>query len=148
MRQFISSRKDNRNVCPRRELLKILVQEIQRCQRNNERIIVCADANENLLREGPFVQAMRQKCGLQEILPTLHPEVIPPRTNQMGVTPIDGIFVSPALNHATKGEWIKFGEGIGDHRPLFVDINLKKLLGESRFIIQRPYVRRLKCEDP
>ena len=138
----------NKDLCPKKELIRGLVREIKRCQNNHERVIVCADANENLLRHGPFVQAMRVQCGLQEILPTLHPDIQPPRTNQMGVHPIDGIFVSPALNNATRGGWLKFGEGIGDHRPLFVDIPIKKLLGESRFRIQRPYVRRLKCNDP
>ena len=139
---------NNLDVCPRKKLIQDLVKDITRCQSRNERIVICTDANENLLNQGPFVQAMKVKCGLQEVLRSLHPHIIPPNTNQMGSKPIDGIFVSPILNRASRGGWLEFGAGIGDHRPVFVDINIRRLLGEDRFTIQRPYARRLKCDDP
>ena len=139
----------NLQVCPRKQLLKELTQIIQQCQRNGEHIIICMDANENLLRESsPVIQTFKVKCGLQEILRTLHPQVSPPPTNQSGSKPIDSIFVSPALNNACRGGCLKFGTGIGDHRPLYIDINFRKLLGESLFVIKRPQIRRLKSEDP
>ena len=139
----------NVNVCPRKQLLKELTLIIQKCQRNGENIIVCIDANDNLLKDSSQVNTtFKVKCGLQEILRTLHPQTSPPPTNQRGSKPIDSIFVSPALNNACRGGWLKFGSGIGDHRPLYIDIDFQKLLGENRFVIKRPQIRRLKCEDP
>ena len=139
----------NLDLCPRKQLLKEISKVIHQCQRNGEHVIVCTDANENLLKEsGQVIQTFKVKCGLQEILRSLHPHISPPPTNQVGSKPIDSIFVSPALNNACRGGWLKFGTGIGDHRPLYIDINFRKLLGENRFIIKRPQVRRLKCEDP
>lgn len=91
------------NICPRKQLLKELTHVIHQCQRNGEHIIICTDANENLLNDnGSVMHAFKVKCGLQEILRTLHPQIVPPPTNQCGSKPIDSIFVSPSLNKACK----------------------------------------------
>ena len=64
----------------------------------------------------------------------------------IGSVPIDGIFVSPQLQHTTKGDRISINEGIDDHLDLFIDLLLKILLGENTFHIHRHTARRLICE--
>ena len=56
--------------------------------------------------------------------------------------------MSKRLRHITRGGWLRFGEGIGDHRVTYIDIPTQLLLGENKFTIPPPQVRRLKCNDP
>ena len=66
----------NIDVCPRKQLLVELVQVIQQYQRNGEHIIICTDANDNLLKDSSqVINAFRVKCRLQEILRTFHSHI-------------------------------------------------------------------------
>ena len=69
---------------------------------------------------------------------------LPPTTDK-GSYPIDSIFVSPELYDSDAGGWLPISSGISDHRALYFDINISKLIGKYKQSI-RPYkVRRLKC---
>ena len=72
---------------------------------------------------------------------------VPPTYHRNNTYPIDSVFVSRKLQHITAGGWLRFGEGIGDHRVIYIDIPMQLLLGENKFAIPPPQVRRLKCND-
>jgi len=111
-------------------------------------IVLMMDFNENLLRDGPLQMALKQ-VGLIDPIRLLHKHKSkPPPTSKTGSCPIDAIFVSAPLVNITRGGYLKLGQGIGDHRPLFFDIPIQDILGESQFKIHRPEMRRLKCENP
>ena len=106
--------------------------------------------NENLNRMGPLQSAIKYECQLIDPVRELHHDgksELPP-TSLTGSAPIDGIFVSPALQHISKGGWMSIDESVGDHRALFIDIPLKLLLGENPFHIHRHSARRLVCDKP
>ena len=138
------------STCPRTLMIQELTDDIQRWQQNGENIVLFIDCNENLNKNGPVQRALTtDKCQL--IDPVRHKfknYVAPPTYQRNNSFPIDSVFVSRRLRHITKGGWLRFGEGIGDHRAIFIDIPSHILLGEDKFIIPPPQVRRLKCEDP
>ena len=138
----------NKN-CPRLQFKIDLIQQIKKWQRMGELIIVLMDFNEDLMRHGPLQQALIE-CDLVDPIRQLHSHsgLIPPPTSKTGSTPIDSIFVSRPLQHIQKGGWLKLGKGVGDHRPLYIDIPVKILFGEAKFIIHRHEMRRLNCENP
>ena len=146
-RYFLSQGNDQ---CPR-ELFRLhLVQLIKTWQKQNENIVLLIDMNENLNRMGPLQSAFKYECQLIDPIREMHHDgksILPP-TSLTGSVPIDGIFVSPALQHISKGGWMSIDESIGDHRALFIDIPLKVLLGENPFQIHRHTARRLVCDKP
>ena len=73
--------------------------------------------------------------------------ILPP-TFEGGSHPIDAIFVTPRLLDIDCGGYLRFGDGVGDHRPLFIDISVKKLIGRFKNVISPHKIRRLQCQDP
>lgn len=140
--------KGNKN-CPRLQFRMDLIRYVQSCTRKGEMIIMLMDFNEDLLRNGPLQQALTE-CDMVDPICKLHKHkgIVPPPTSKTGSTPIDSIFVSRSLQHIHKGGWLKLGQGVGDHRPLYIDIPTKVLFGEAKFKIHRHEMRRLKCENP
>jgi len=145
-RYFNSIGKKN---CPRLQFRMDLIRQINEWKSKGELIIILMDFNEDLLRNGPLQQALLE-CDLVDPIRQLHSNngVIPPPTSKTGSTPIDSIFVSRPLQHIHKGGWLKLGKGVGDHRPLYIDIPVRVLFGEDKFKIHRHEMRRLKCDNP
>ena len=136
------------STCPRLQFQTDLENEIKTWQQAGEMLIILMDFNENLLRLGPL-QSMLLKHGLIDPIRQLHQfGTTPPPTSKTGSVPIDSIFVSTPLQHIVRGGWLRLSKCIGDHRPLFFDIDIKTILGENKFKIFRPKIRRLKCENP
>ena len=89
-----------------------------------------------------------EKCNLIDPIRHRHSNRLPPPTYHRNKNyPIDSVFVTPKLKHIDAGGWLRFGEGIGDHRVIYFDIPTPLLLGENKFNIVPPQVRRLKCDD-
>ena len=146
-RHFLSQGDDR---CPRILFRLHLIQLIHKWQKQNENIVLLIDMNENLNRMGPLQSALKYECQLIDPIRELHHDgesELPP-TSLTGSVPIDGIFVSPALQHISKGGWMSIDDSVGDHRALFIDIPLKLLLGENPFHIHRHSARRLVCDKP
>ena len=134
--------------CPLLQFRLDLQQELEKFQERNEYIVIMMDFNENLLRYGPLQQMLLDQ-GLIDPIRALHQRgTIPPPTSKTGSYPIDSIFVSPYLRHIIRGGWLSIDKGIGDHRPLFCDFDIKCFLGEDKFKIFKPQIRRLQCENP
>ena len=136
--------------CPRTLMITELTDNIQQWQSNGENIVLFIDSNENLNKKGPVQRALTtDKCKLVDPIRLRFKDTLaPPTYHRNHSFPIDSVFVSRKLRHITKGGWLRFGEGIGDHRAIFLDIPSHILLGEDKFHIPPPQVRRLKCEDP
>ena len=101
------------------------------CQRSQEQIILLIDCNENLCKlQDLHKHLISDPISLVDPIRFRHfnGDDLPP-TNEKGSYPIDAIFVSNSLWHISRGGWLRFGEGVGDHRPLYIDIQIKKLIG-------------------
>ena len=136
--------------CPRTLMIIELTDLIQQWQRKGENIVLFIDCNENLIKNGEIQRLLTgDKCNLVDPIRHKHSHLTPPPTYHRNHTyPIDSVFVSQRLRHIDMGGWLCFGEGIGDHRAIFLDIPIQILLGENKFTIAPSQVRRLKCDDP
>ena len=124
--------------CPIENLKNELLNEIDQWVRNGEKIIVCGDFNENVDRS-MFVQDL-QRLNITSVMKT-HTDSTPPTYNR-GTDTIDGIFASPGLKVLACG-FSDFGDGPGDHRTVFVDIQRYDIEGFNISSIQRLPRRRL-----
>ena len=145
-RYFNSKHKD---VCPRKQFRKDLCAFITSCQNDGESVILLIDTNENLtamhdlqlhLTSEPLflIDPIRLRHGIQNGLPP---------TTDRGSYPIDSIFVSPDLIDIEAGGWLQISTGISDHRPLYIDISIRLLLGKYKNHAGPSTMRRLKCQD-
>ena len=136
--------------CPRRKIIVELTDLIRSWSRKGENVVLFFDCNENFNKNGELQRLLvGDKCGLIDPIRTKHPHTAPPHTYHRNHSyPIDSVFVSPRLRHIESGGWLRFGEGIGDHRAIFIDIPSQLLLGEPKFHIEQQQVRRLKCDNP
>ena len=138
------------DICPREQFIHDLTDQIKKWQRHNEQIVLMIDGNENFARLGPLHSALLRECRLVDPIRLAYQNAHTslPATSSTGSVPIDSIFVSQQLRHITRGGWLKHGETVGDHRPIYIDIPIINLLGEPPFTIHRPDARRLTCEQP
>ena len=139
-RRYYRMRGDMR--CPRAIFRADLGKILQRWINNNERIILFIDANEDL-HNGPLVKMLR-KHNLKDLIQDRTGKK-GPHTHQLGKTQIDGVFVSEEVD-CTGARYLPFWSGIGDHRPIVIDIPHQVLFGEQLFTIQKPSMRRLRCD--
>ena len=146
-RYFLSKGID---ICPRMQFRKDLVSILLAWTQRDESVILMIDCNENLtlmkdlqkhLTSAPLslIDPIRDKYGTTRSLPPTH---------NTGSYPVDSIFVTQDLQNTVRGGWLKFGEGVGDHRVLYIDINMSTLLGRHKNTTAVKQIRRLQCGDP
>ena len=68
-------------------------------------------------------------------------------TYQRGSKPIDTILATSGVR-VTQAGYLPFGEGVGDHRPLYVDIEIVLVLRTHLSQVTSAAGRRLKLQDP
>ena len=68
-------------------------------------------------------------------------------THSRGSNPIEEFFTTAGVEIVNSG-YMEFGSGVGDHRPLFLEITTTSVFGTK--LVQSPTfeARRLKCHDP
>ena len=81
------------------------------------------------------------------MMDNLEEGVKPPSTYQRGSKTIDTILCTGGVI-VKKAGYMPFGEGIGDHRALFIDVTVASTLGVDLPPIQSVKARRLKLGDP
>ena len=59
-----------------------------------------------------------------------------PATYHRGKEPIDDIFVTKNIGISRAGMFA-FGDGPGDHRGLYVDVNMESFIGVDEYKVQR-----------
>ncbi len=111
---------------------------------DGDRLIIGGDWNADVRKEvvmKPFternmVPAVITKHGLDG-----------PETYQRGSKPIDEFFVSTGIEITAAG-YLAHGEGIGDHRPIWIEATKLSTLGAKLPEVPKFKARRLKCQDP
>ena len=109
-----------------------------------EKIVLSGDWNTDV-REDEFLLPFRQRNLIPAII-SKHGEKAP-ATYARGSKPIDEIFISESLDIQSCG-YLTHGESLGDHRPIWVDLNKESALGAKLPPIPSFKARRLKCKDP
>ena len=138
------------DVCPRIQFRKDLCLFISKCIADGESIILMIDCNENLSKNLDL-QSHLTTAPLHLIDPIRHKYQNLhqlPATSDRGSFPIDSIFVTQDLCHISRGGWLPVGFTFSDHRILYVDIPIKKILRKYKNSICPYRMRRLKCHDP
>ena len=123
---------------------------ISNCQNDGESIVLLIDTNENLTQNHDLqLHLTSEPLFLIDPIRLKHGNLnsLPPTTDR-GSYPIDAIFVSPNLVDIEAGGWLRISNGLSYHRPLFIDISIKKLLGKFKNSTPPFTTRRLKCNDP
>ena len=143
-RQHLQYYKDNDiDDCPLQMFDKELLELIRKCIRQREKVILMIDLNEDI-NQGEFSNKL-QRCGLISALRNRHGTNTPP-TQHSGSVAIDDIYVTHNVLTGKCG-YLPFGEGPGDHRGLFVDVNLQSLIGGEFQKVHRQQARRLISTD-
>ncbi len=119
-----------------------LLRQLRRWRKSGDRIILCIDANEHVLR-GPLAKQLReQDIELSEITHGFWPTGVEPNTHIDGKQPIDGIYATPDID-VTNFLSLSFHESVGDHRTMIVEITTSSAIGRHQGKIVRPSTRRL-----
>ena len=111
---------------------------------DNEQLVIMGDWNVDVRKE-------------QFLAPFRHRNIIPatisqhglsaPETFNRGNAPIDEILVSDSITVKASG-YMPHGEGLGDHRPVWIDIDRYSILGNRLPKLVSSNARRLKTKDP
>ena len=111
----------------------------------NEKVIILMDANENVVT-GELHTRLEQ-IGMVSVFKTKFGTGNMPATYHRGKEPIDDIFVTKNIGISRAGMFA-FGDGPGDHRGLYVDINMESFIGVDEYKVQRMQARRLISTNP
>ena len=124
--QHLKYFKDNNiDTCPLQMFDDDLLTLIRKWIRYGEKVVLMIDSNEDI-NTGTFNTKLRQS-GLISALRKRHGPNTPP-TQHSGSVVIDDIYVTPNLVVGKSG-YLPFGDGPGDHRGLYVDIQIQSLIG-------------------
>ena len=124
--------------CPIENLKSEFLSAVQKWQNEGERIIICADINDDI-QHSTFVSDL-ELLGIFSVMKKHNLQL--PATQNRGKVAIDGIFVSKTLRTFASG-YSDFGDGPGDHRTVFVDIPKVDLEGVDISPIQQLPKQRL-----
>ena len=119
-----------------------LLQQLETWKERGERIILMIDANENLY-SGKLQKGL-MKLGMRDLVRE-RSKTMGPATHFKGTDQIDGIFATQDVD-CMGACFLPFWTGIGDHRPIIVDIPNQVLYGEQLLKIIKPNIRKLQCQ--
>ena len=140
----MQKQKDNRE--PRAAWWADLSGEIKEWSSQGDSLIIIGDWNEDA-RSNLF-KTWKEGLHLKDSsLQSLSDEKNAPATHPRGKTPIDTILCSAGVQ-VCKAGYMDFGNGIGDHRALYIDVKLTSVLGTKIPPVKTPTARRLKMDDP
>ena len=141
--RWLVKNKDDRD--PRTALMEDLSLQIEEWRDKGESIVVMGDFNEDVRSNN--MREWRESLGLREVLLDTVGVENAPSTFDKGKLPIDSIMCSANIA-VTKAGYMPFGEGVGDHRPLMIDINERSVFGNSGAPSSKLRARKLKLNDP
>ena len=146
MAQLRYSVKHRGGKCPRELFLEDLQQDILDWKAMGDSIVVAGDFNEDIRSE--LVESWKERLGLHDVMMDRvgDNDLLPP-TYKMGVIPIDTILCTAGIEVQQAG-YLSFGDGVGDHRPLFMDVTVASTLGVKLTEPKKMAARRLKMLDP
>ena len=132
-------------ICPRQAFTDELEDEIERFKLAGDEVFLCIDLNENIRGDNSFNDAMDRQY-MTEALTYAHGLDGPP-TRRGSRHPIDGIWMTDNLESTASG-YSEYIEGVGDHRPLWLDAPRSNVFGQEKGASKISAARRLKCIDP
>ena len=146
MAQYRYSLRFREGRCPRELLLIDLLQDITAWKEQGDSIIVAGDFNEDIRSE--LFEMWKEDTGLEDVFMERNGGIhkLPPTFNR-GSNPIDTIMCTAGFQ-VVKAGYLSFGEGVGDHRPLFMDVTIASTLGVNVSVPTTMAARRLKLLDP
>ncbi len=122
--------------------VKDFTAQLKQWRSSGDRIILCADLNEHVLR-GPIARRLcHEDIGLSEVGNRYGPPNSKPNTHIDGSQPIDGFFSTPDID-VTNFLSLSFHEGVGDHRTMIIEVTTASTIGRFQGNIIRPSSRRL-----
>ena len=146
MKQYGYSLEKRNGVCPRVLFLQDLEKEIKEWSEIGDSIIVMGDFNQDV-RSKTFIE-WRDNLGLEDrLIERVEKDGVKLNTYNGGHAPIDSILCTNGVK-VIKAGYLPFGEGVGDHRPIFVDITIASTLGVNLPNPLSVKARRLKTNDP
>jgi hypothetical protein len=125
------------NPKPRKQVFTDLTEQIKEWQKDNAEIVLCLDANADLLDKE--FQDLIRKTELIDLMATRLGADLP-ETYVRGKKTIDHIFGSPRVEGAIEcAGYFAFNDGImSDHRGIFIDFNRAILFGKDQVTAERP----------
>ena len=143
VRYFIKKGVDT---CPRKVFLSDLATAILRWKDKGDSIIVMGDFNQDM--GGEEISDWKERVGLYDAIGEIrHENLVSPMTFNRGNKQIDAILCTVGI-HVVKGGYLPIGEGVGDHRPLFIDISVESTLGVKIPPPTAVKTRRLQLNNP
>ena len=134
------------DICPREAFRRDLSQFISQCQARHNQIIVCIDLNEDTNRKNGLIQqTLIHTNNLTDVLKHHH-NIPSPATHNRGSKTIDAIYASQSLLAVDNAGWLRFGEGVGDHQIVYIDIDLALLIRKDKHDIMKRIARRLQIK--
>ena len=130
--------------CPNEILRNDLYKSIKTWITNGDSIIVLADCNEDV-RHGKLGEKL-SGLGLFSPIRQKFGDIGMPATFHAGSKPIDDILITRDLKFDAVG-YLPFGDGPGDHRGVYIDIDKDSMIGRSIYEIHRIKGRKLKSTD-
>ena len=137
--------KEERDINPRDAFLRDLKDEMEMWLDKGESLIILADINEDI--QTSSIEDWRNSLGLREILLDNVGNNNIPNTFERGSRSI-GTMMCTANIKVLKAGYLPFGSGVGDHRPLVMDIDQYSVFGDSGCPSTKMNARRLKLQDP
>jgi len=146
MVQYQYSLRFREGKCPRELLLIDLLHDIQIWKEKGDSIIIAGDFNEDIRLE--VFNEWKKDAGLEDVFVERNVDnhILPPTFNR-GINPIDIIMCTAGIT-VIKAGYLTFGEGVGDHRPLLMDVTVASTLGVKMAVPKKMVARRLKLQDP
>ena len=117
---------------------------VDKWKENGEALIIGGDWNKDV-RSDKFLKAFQDR-DLQPAITGRHGRE-GPETYNKGKNPIDEIFVSPTIQ-VTEGGYLEHGQSAGDHRPIWIEVEINSMLGGNTPELPSFQARKLKCHDP
>ena len=146
MKQYGYSLKKREGKCPRELFLHDLSEEVMKWKEKGDSIIILGDFNQNV--KSNTIKTWKERLGLEDLLiERVERDKVKLNTYSGGHVPIDTIMCTQGVD-VKKAGYLEFGEGVGDHRPIFIDVTMASTLGVN---IPPPIsmkARRLKTNDP
>ena len=142
VRHFVQN---TENCDPREALMSDLRADILKGSEAGDSIIGMGDFNVDV--RGEDFTIWKEDLELQDVMVEAVGPENAPRTYARGSNPIDTILASANVNIA-KAAYLPFGEGVGDHRSLLIDVEESSVFGTSGEPSAKLRARRLKMKDP
>jgi len=146
MEQYQCSLRFREGKCLRELLLIDLLHDNESWKEKRDSIIIASDFIEDIQLE--VFNEWKKDEGLEYVFveQNVDNHILPPTINR-GISSIDAIMCTLGITVIKVG-YLAFGEGVGDHRILFMDVTCASTLGIKMAVPKKMAARRLKLQDP